>query len=205
MCQFLSALVVRNGDILWHEATDSHSDLVAHFKMPENAGCKHFAKVEFTPPEKDGRPIYEDFANYKLRVDEDTEPSWFEELRNGVEKKLRSIIQSMIIDDARPMVLGGCRILVSGAKVDALKSSRVVSMSGTSSVGVMFGTSSVGVMCDTSSVGVMCDTSSVGVMCDTSSVGQMCDTSSVRVMSGKSVAPKTPADDRRKKEEATNA
>ena len=164
MCQFFSALVLRNGDILWHEATDSHSDLVAHFQMPDNPACKHFAKVEFTPPEVEGWPMFEDWEKYNLRVDEDTRPDWFDEVENGVVKKLQSVIRSMIVNDERPLILGGARILVSGAKINAIKSSRVISMSGTSRVGSMYGTSSVGYMYDTSRVGSMYGTSSVGYM-----------------------------------------
>lgn len=35
MCNFLSALVLRNGDILTHPMIDSHSELVEHFKVPD--------------------------------------------------------------------------------------------------------------------------------------------------------------------------
>ena len=31
MCEFLSALVVKNGDVLSHPLLDSHSDLVRYF------------------------------------------------------------------------------------------------------------------------------------------------------------------------------
>src|SRR5262245_53588078 len=127
MCQFFSAIVLKNGDVLWHEATDSHHELISHFKLPDQNLCSHFCKIEFTPKSReDGLSDFGNADGYSLRVDEATEPSWFAEIRETVTKKCREIIRSMIVDDARPLVLGGCRILVSGAKVDSLKSSRVV-------------------------------------------------------------------------------
>ena len=184
MCQFLSAIVLRNGDVLWHEATDSHSDLVTHFGLPDsNPSCRHFAKVEFTPAhcDKKARHLYEEPASYVMRVDEATAPKWFAEVEGRVEKKLRSIIKAMIVDDKRPLILGGTRILVGGANVDTVKSARIVAMLGTSRVGEMLGTSRVGVMRETSQVGVMLGTSRVGEMRETSQ------------------APKTPTTDNRTK------
>ena len=50
MCNFLSALVLRNGDVLHHPMLDSHSDLVRHFEVPDTREHhQHFAKVELTP------------------------------------------------------------------------------------------------------------------------------------------------------------
>ena len=36
MCQFLSALVLKNGDVLSHPMLDSHTDLVTYFKLPDS-------------------------------------------------------------------------------------------------------------------------------------------------------------------------
>ncbi len=50
MCNFLSALGLRNGDVLTHPMLDSHSDLVRYFKLHDNtAYLDRFAKVELTP------------------------------------------------------------------------------------------------------------------------------------------------------------
>ena len=146
MCDFLSAVVLRNGDVLHHDATDHHSDLVRHYKLPDDRECRHFAKVEFTPPVKDGVPDYADADGYTLRVDEETEPQWFAELREQVEQKCRSIVRAMLVADERDLLLGGCWILVGGAKVRDAKSARIVAMYDTSRVGSMSDTSRVGSM-----------------------------------------------------------
>lgn len=50
MCNFLSAVVLRNGDVLTHPMLDSHSDLVRYYKLPDTRVYhQHFAKVELTP------------------------------------------------------------------------------------------------------------------------------------------------------------
>jgi len=139
MCNFLSVIVLRNGDVLHHPMLDSHSDLVQYFKLPDKQHARHFAKVEFTPKiDKDNVPQYADYKAYTLRVDEDTEPAWFDEVRDSVEKKLLSIVKAMIVDDdTMPLVLDGCRILVKGAKVQEMRGGRAMFCAG--EIGVLSG------------------------------------------------------------------
>ena len=143
MCEFLSALVLRNGDVLWHEATDSHSDLVRHFRLPDNTECRHFAKIEFTPRSVDGNPNYLGVDHYALRVDEDTEPIWFDEVRELVEQKCRSIIRGMIVTDKRDFLLGGKWILAGNACVRAVKSSHLVSVSDSAQIKYVSGSAQI--------------------------------------------------------------
>lgn len=110
MCRFFSAIVLRNGDVKWHWATDSHADLITHFKL--NDGDRHtrfWAKVEFVPPlDKAGNPDFADVEKYTLTVDEVSEPSWFDDLRERVIKQCHAIVNSMLIDsDSTPLVLDG--------------------------------------------------------------------------------------------------
>ena len=37
MCDFFSAIVLKNGSVLHHDLTDAHSDLVAHFGLPDRS------------------------------------------------------------------------------------------------------------------------------------------------------------------------
>ena len=169
MCHFLSVCVLRNGDICHHPLLDSHSDIVTYFKLPDKQHTRHFAKVEFTPaPDKDGVPQYADYNKYTLRVDEETEPAWFAEHRETVEKKLRAMVKAMIIDDDTvPLVLDGCRILVKGAKVREARAGRIIAMIDNAKVATLSG-AQVDVMRGTSKVSVMWGNSKVGVMWDTS-------------------------------------
>lgn len=69
MCNFLSALVLKNGDVLTHPMLDSHSDLVRWFKIPDAQAHQHFAKVELTPTTD-----WLDPQTWAFRLDEATVP-----------------------------------------------------------------------------------------------------------------------------------
>ena len=182
MCKFLSAIVMRSGDILCDPInTDSHEDLLqAHNIRDTDIQSGRFARVEFTPPE-DLTTIM-DLSTWTLRVDEDSTPDWFDAVR--VREDLSSRIQRMLITDHREFLLGGCWILAGEGKVDTVKNTRIVSMHDTSQVRGMYGNSQVVSMYDTSQVGSMDDNSQVVSMYDTSQVGRMDDTSQVGWMHG---------------------
>jgi hypothetical protein len=45
MCNFLSAVILKNGDVLMHPMIDSHSELIEYFKLPDaNRDIRHFVK-----------------------------------------------------------------------------------------------------------------------------------------------------------------
>ena len=77
MCNFLSAIVLSNGDVLTApEYTDSHEDLILHFGLEncDNSRCQHFVRVEFTPEKID------DPDSYTLKIDDEGgAPQWFGE------------------------------------------------------------------------------------------------------------------------------
>lgn len=138
MCQFFSALALRNGDVLSHEATGSHADLVAWFGLPDDRDCRHFAKVEFRP---DDAADLADVSKYVLCVDEDTVPSWWPEVYDQVQATCAARARRMI--DERAVLLGGCWILADGVRARTAKASRIIAM---------FGPSRVDAMCDASQV-----------------------------------------------------
>ena len=159
MCEFKSAIVMRNGDILAHPLTDNHEDLIRLHKLRDTkAGA--FARVEFKPD----RP--EDLASpekYKLTIDEQRCPDWFDEDKQlKVSETMRGWIKAMVIDGDADIIIGGCYILAKGAKVETCKSSRIVVMLDSSKVGSMRGSSNVGEMLDSSNVGAMWGSSNVG-------------------------------------------
>ena len=141
MCNFLSAIVLKNGDILCApEYTDSHEDLIQHFNLQDNEMSKYlerFCRIEFVPPK--GMVGISNLSNWVLNVDEQETPSWFdkEKVRNSME----SLVRDHIISDNRKFLLGGWWILVGNAVIEISKSSQVK------------------MMCDSSQVNKMCDSS----------------------------------------------
>jgi hypothetical protein len=104
MCQFLSALALKNGDVLTHPMLDSHSDLVTYFQLPDDtAHHQHFAKVELQPQD------WLDVSTWQFRLDEETEPGWWPDVAGPVEQTLRDRAARMILRE------GEHRLIVDGA------------------------------------------------------------------------------------------
>ena len=128
MCNFLSAIVKRNGDIICKpDCTDSHEDLIDFAGLVDD-GRGAFVRVELTP---DGN----DFANvddYTFRVDQQDTPDWWtEDLAASVEESLRDRVRRMIIAEDRKIVLGGCWIVVDGATVQKSMNATIRMIGGT--------------------------------------------------------------------------
>ena len=180
MCNFLSAIVMKNGDLITNpQFTDSHEDLLAANNIRDGLAQQGtFARIEFTPPED--LSTIQDLATWNLKVGEKVEPDWFD--APAVRAKLEDRVRRMFIDDEREFLLGGVYILLDGAKIKKVKNSRIVMMLGSSQVGAMRGSSMVRVMGDSSMVRVMRSSSQVGEMSGSSQVGEMLDSSQVGEM-----------------------
>jgi hypothetical protein len=122
MCNFLSALVLRNGDVLHHPMLDSHLDLVRYFKLPDtNAHIRRFAKIELTPVD------WMDAATWTWRIDEPTRPNWLDEVEAEAERKTRAIADRMIVRDGEHgLIVDGCWIIGGTAKIRDVRSGRIV-------------------------------------------------------------------------------
>ncbi len=130
MCNFFSAVVLKNGDVLSHPMIDSHSELVEYFTLPDaNAHIQHFAKVELTPTTQES---WLDPSLWAFRVDEPVVPVWWtDELAAQVESEMRRRVAAMIItDDSHPLLVDGCWIVGGEAKIREVRSGRIVRMWG---------------------------------------------------------------------------
>ena len=133
MCQFLSAIVTRHGDVKCNPLVDSHTDLLELFSIHENnAGTietQNFARVEFVPPAKDGKPNYFDFPNYVLRLDEMARPAWYDaDIEEKARKELTKVLERMLITSERKIIAGGAHIIGEGAKIGKLISGRILAV-----------------------------------------------------------------------------
>ena len=124
MCEFMSVLVLKNGDILSHPMLDSHSDLVAYFQLPdENAHIRHFAKAELTPVD------WLDSSTWQWRIDEPTRPGWLDEVESLAEAKARALAQRMVITEASAiprLIVDGCWIIGGKAVVRDVRGGRIL-------------------------------------------------------------------------------
>ena len=176
MCNFLSAIVRKNGDLHFNLWTDSHEDLIQLFALRDNREG-NFARVEFTP--KDPADLDKP-EKYHLKIDEARGPDWFDEsMKAKIVGRLRRVIESMIVRGEVVCLIGGVHILATGAKISFIKNCRIVAMLGSSNVGEMLGSSNVVALLDSSKVGEMRGSSNVGKMRGSSKVGEMWDRSNV--------------------------
>ncbi len=122
MCNFLSALVLRNGDVLTHPMLDSHSDLVHYFKLPDvTTYLDRFAKVELTPKD------WTNISTWQWRVDEEVMPAWWDDVAMRAEATLRSRAARMILKEGEhDLIVDGCWIAAGTAKVRDVRSGRIV-------------------------------------------------------------------------------
>ena len=179
MCKFISAIVMKSGDLICDpEHTDNHEDLMIFANIRDNyLQLGRFARIEFTPP--DDKDIA-DVSAWNLHVDEDETPVWFDSV--VVRSKMEALARRMIISDERKLLLGGCWILVGEANVKTVKSARIFTMRDSSRVNTMRDSSQVNTMRDSSQVNTMLDSSQVNMMLDSSQVNTMLDSSRVNTM-----------------------
>ena len=131
MCQFLSAIVLKNGDVLHHPLLDSHSELVTLFQLPDGHQYhQHFAKVELTPPVNwDG---WEDVSRWRFRLDEDTVPGWWADVAATAEAAVRRIIERAILPPGEHAYhLDGLAIIGPGVTVRSMRGGRAYLSGGT--------------------------------------------------------------------------
>ena len=131
MCNFLSALVMRDGSLKMHPMIDSHSELVEYFKLPDaKPFIQHFAKVELTPDYTSNDTVL-DVSTWKFRLDEESEPQWWADVSERVERDLRARAERMILRSGdHGLIVDGCWIVGGDAKIRELRSGRIVRLCG---------------------------------------------------------------------------
>ncbi len=157
MCKYKSAIVLKNGDILHSNWTDSHEELIDFYELDDTRNREGFVRVEFAPESIDD---YKDIDKYLLKVDEGNVPDWWsEDFANHITSQMKDIVARTIITKDRKCLIGGPWI-VAGAKIDLIRSARVVYLF-SSQVGEMRGSSQVGEMWGSSQVGKMRESSQI--------------------------------------------
>lgn len=203
MCNFLSAIVFQNGDIVCNpEYTDAHEDLILACKLRDDHLSRgRFARVEFSPL-GGGRKDITDLSTWQLILDEPCRPEWFD--KKQVLSKLKRIVNRMIVSGHRRLLLGGCWILVGKARINTAKNCRIIKMcdyanivavddntnidimSGHASIAMLLGNSRVHRMFDSAAIKSVLDTAKIGDMYDNAHIDELGILASVSSMFGDS-------------------
>jgi len=82
MCKFASFIAKRNGDVLWFPGVDGHYQILELAGIDDSTDrvARELAKVEITPPKRGRRAV---LLDWDLRVDEETQPMWWEDGLHG--------------------------------------------------------------------------------------------------------------------------
>lgn len=96
MCNFLSAIVKPNGDILCNpEYTDSHSELAAYHGLPDPDGLTGLARCVRVELIRSESGVIEE---YKFHVDENTVPDWWDsDMAVRVECSMRDRLKRLVV------------------------------------------------------------------------------------------------------------
>jgi hypothetical protein len=139
MCQYLSALVLENGDIVQSEATDSHEDLILLAGLSDATPRPTFVRVEFTADD------LLDIDAYRLKVDQDVTPDWWTtERAEDATARLRRIAEPRILRDVRRAILcGGVYVLAGSATANRVVGARIVQMGDNATVQDVWGNATV--------------------------------------------------------------
>lgn len=95
MCQFKSAIILKNRVVLAPEGNESHSDLLNSLGIKdtrENA-MRRFIRAELIP--KDGNKAT-DVSEWTFRVDQDITPDWYDEDPKRYEEEFRDAVREYL-------------------------------------------------------------------------------------------------------------
>ena len=121
MCNFLSAIVGRTGEVYCNPLLDSHEDIVDYFNLRDGL-TRNIVRVEFSPKDKKNML---DVNKYELMVDEDCPPKWFEEYKEKTIEYLTEIIKRITITDDRKILVGGAYLLSSNIIIGRIVSCNI--------------------------------------------------------------------------------
>ena len=159
MCEFKSAIVTRQGNVLHHDMTDLHEDLIAYFGLRDDNHLNHFVRVEFKPTDKKD---YADLSKYSLVVDEDEVPKWFEEFREKTISELTKIVSKYILKDVdKKIILDGCWIVTGATKIERMTAGRILTVSDSAKIDYVSGSAKIGNVSDSAKIGNVYDSAKI--------------------------------------------
>ena len=118
MCQFMSGIGMKNGDLHTSIYTDSHEDIIEDLGLNNNGN--QFQRLEYLP-----QGDLWDYKKYELEIDGAREEWVTDELLEKWERKFITRLKKMIIDSDKNILLGGKYILKGDIVINKLVSSTI--------------------------------------------------------------------------------
>ena len=121
MCRFKSAIILKNGDVLHSNWTDSHEKIISIFELKDD-NINNFCRIEFVPTERK----FTDINSYILKIDQEKPDWWNDLIKDKIERKLRKIVSGYILNTNKETVDCGCYIIDGNIKVDYFVKGRII-------------------------------------------------------------------------------
>ena len=182
MCQFKSGIILKTRCVVAQGSDDSHTTLLEELNIDdtrENA-MRKFVRVELVPQKGEW---WTDPETWKINVDQDIVPDWFETDREKYLDEFRKAVKEwwnvhVLVDQKIDELSSGYYRLKRCEVKKLLKDVQV--LLGSSTVQKMYGSSTVQEMYDSSTVQKMYGSSTVQKMYGSSTVQKMYDSSIAR-------------------------
>ena len=184
MCQFLSAIVSKNGEVYCDPFVDSHEEILQRFVLRDNDSqfIDNIVRVEFTPQNDD----WFDVENYNLRVDENSIPAWWQEVEQSVRQNLSDRIQRMIVDKAENKVLCGGVYIVRDSKILWTRYTKMLLICGNSTIENVRGNSTIENVWGNSTIKNVWGNSTIENVWDNSTIENVWGNSTIKNVRGNS-------------------
>ena len=131
MCNFLSAIILKNLDVIWDlKYPEQHEELIKKYNLVDDKiglYLERFCRVKFIPSNLNE---LRNKDNWNLNIDENSTPNWFDEAI--ITNKLWIIISNMFVQGERGFLEKGCFILLDGAEVEDVNNCNIPYMVGNS-------------------------------------------------------------------------
>jgi len=176
MCNFFSALALPNGDIRWHWALDSHSDLLTYFGIKDESGVRNFAKVELVPGDDWTGP-----DSWVFKLDEETAPQWWSDVAGVVERAMRSAAKKFILKDTKKrLIVDGVWVVAGSSEVCDVRGGRIIRVQDSATVSGVGGSATVSGVGDSATVRDVGGSATVRDVWDSATVSGVGDSATVR-------------------------
>lgn len=184
MCHFFSCIVTKSGDVLSLDDSDSHEDIIDHYKdsydlsdTESNPDQLKFTRVEILPPNKDAFAPIEEWV---FKIDQRIRPSWFINVdKENCFKALSLRLKKCVIIGKHIKSLSSGRYWIKNSTIQELKGSAEIVILDNSKINTMYDCSKVNIMRNNSYIELMSDKSSITALYDTSKVSNMRTKSSI--------------------------
>ena len=172
MCKLKSAIILK--DRIFMPDYDSHSKMLEELKIKDDYfnASKVFVRAELVPENVD---VFSDIDGWKLRVDQDITPGWFDE--KDCAERMRKAVKEWANTH---IFIGLNGLTISHGENIFIKDCKNVDIRDNATVKYICGSATVERICDNATVKNICGSATVENICGNATVKNICDSATVK-------------------------